>query len=778
MTERISRQDILDFISNADGKVGKREIARAFNIKGSEKIILKRWLKEMLADGQIEGNTREGLRPGGVLPSVSMVQVTHRDEDGELHGHPIVRGETLDAYDVIITSRQRPPAPGDRVLARLKKTEGTTYQASVMRKIATPTGLRFIGVVTKAQSGLRVDPTDRRERNDYPVQGETDAEQGDLVWAEKLSGDEPAWRKRDQKVKILEVICRADDPGAFSLIALAEQGIPLDFDAEVLQQAAEVGPISQSIYEDLRALPFITIDPADARDHDDAVLAVPDPDSDNQGGFQVYVAIADVAAYVQPETAMDREARKRGNSVYLPDRVVPMLPERLSTDLCSLRPDEDRPALVVRMRVNKYGEITKHSFTRALITSKARLSYQQAQLAFDGAPDEDCAPLQDVVLTPLWQAYLLMAQARDKRSPLNLDLPERKVVMNEQKQIVDIFVPQRLEAMRLIEELMVSANVCAAKTLEKHKQGLIYRIHDAPALEKVHALADFLKPLGVKLDLGQPLIPRLFNRVLMGARKQAGEEDADLGFMTQEAVLRTQSQAIYSPNNIGHFGLALSQYAHFTSPIRRYADLTVHRALIAALNMGEDGLCVDEEELAPIAEHISSTERRAMLAERSAKDRYLSAFLAERVEELFDGTISGISSAGLFVKLSHTGADGLLPASRLGSERFYKDEDGLTLTGGTTGLTFKVGQSLRVRLVKAEPIKGGLLFSLAEGGSYEKDSRPAPARRGRPLGKMGKRHKAAKAAKGRANSGKPGSKPPKKSKSRAGRRRAKTKLKK
>ncbi|MGC6471716.1 MAG: ribonuclease R [Parvibaculales bacterium] len=778
MNERISRQDILDFISAAEGKVGKREIARAFNMKGSEKIILKRQLKEMLADGQIEGNTREGLRLGGVLPSVSIVHVTRHDEDGELHGHPVVRGETLTDYDVIITSRLRPPAVGDRVLARLKKIDGTTYQASVMRKITTPTGTRFIGVVTKTDSGLRVDPTDRRERNDYPVRGETQAQPGDLVWAEKLSGEAPAWRKRDQKVEITEVICRADDPGAFSLIALAEQGIPLAFDNEVLHEADCVRPVSFDNYEDLRALPFITIDPADARDHDDAVLAVPDPDNDNQGGFQVYVAIADVSAYVGLGSAMDREARKRGNSVYLPDRVVPMLPERLSTDLCSLRPGEDRPAMVVRMRVNKQGEVSKHSFIRAVISSKARLSYEQAQLAFDGAPDEACAPLQDKVLVPLWQAYQLMAQARDKRSPLNLDLPERKVVMNEQKRIVDIFIPERLEAMRLIEEMMVSANVCAAKTLEKHRQSLIYRIHDAPALEKVHALADFLKPLGVKLDLGQPLIPRLFNRVLAGARQQKDDDGENLGFMTQEAVLRTQSQAIYHPNNIGHFGLALSQYAHFTSPIRRYADLTVHRALIAALNMGADGLSADDDELAPIAEHISATERRAMLAERSAKDRYLSAFLSERVDEVFDGTISGISTAGLFVKLTHTGADGLLPVSRLGSERFYKDEDGLTLTGGTTGLIFKIGQSLRVRLLKAEPIKGGLLFSLAEGVAFPDSDRPTPARRGRPLGKMGKKGKKHKSVKSGAKAGKSGNKPPKKSKSRAGRRRAKAKLKK
>ncbi len=783
MNERISRQEILDFIANANGKVDKREIAKAFHIKGSEKIILKHQLKEMLAEGLLETQGRDGLRIAGELPSVGIVDITHQDEDGELHGHVVLRGKRLDKLDIIITSSMKAPTIGERILARLKKLDETTYRAFIMRKIAPPRDTRFIGIVIKTPSGFRIDPVNRRERYDYPLQSNQGAHVGDLVWAEKISTGKTPWRKRNQQVKIEKLICHFDDPGAFSLIALAEQAIALEFDANVLRDAKAIPKIKIDNRDDLRALPFITIDPSDARDHDDGVLAIPDPAADNQGGFQVFVAIADVAAYVPADSAMDQAAQKRGNSVYLPDRVIPMLPERLSTDLCSLRPHEDRPALVVRMCVTKNGEITKHKFFRAMINSKARLCYQQAQLAFDGVPDSVCQPLQETVLKPLWQAYLLMAKARDKRNPLNLNLPERKVIMNEQKQIVDIFVPERLEAMRLIEEMMVSANICAAKTLGAHKQAFIYRIHDVPALEKVHALAEFLRPLGVKLDLGQPLTPRLFNRALKGARNITNEDnDENYGFMAQEAVLRTQSQAVYSPFNIGHFGLALSQYAHFTSPIRRYGDLTVQRALIDALGFGEDGATIDETTLRTISEHISSTERRAILAERSAKDRYLSAFLAERIDEVFDGTVSGISNAGLFVKLSHTGADGLLPMSRLGHERFDKDETGLMLTNRATGLTFKIGQNIKVKLIKAEPVKGGMLFGLVnEGGVNEGGSdkgRDYIASRSKLPDKYALRPFNQKRKLVKKSHSKTEKNASKKSKSRAGRRRARAKLKK
>jgi ribonuclease R len=541
------------------------------------------------------------------------------------------------------------------------------------------------------------------------------------------------------------------------LLALAEQDIPTHFPENVMHEAvAARETVALDGREDLRDLPLITIDPADARDHDDAVYAEADSDPKNTGGFHIWVAIADVATYISYGSEMDREARKRGNSVYLPDRVVPMLPERISNDLCSLRPDETRPCLAVKMTIDKTGKRREHQFMRGLMRSAARLSYQQAQAAFDGNPDEENAALHDSVLTPLWQAYQLMAKARDERGPLNLDLPERKIIMKN-GQVTDIFIPERLEAMRVIEEMMVSANVCAAETLEKHNTPLVYRVHDSPATEKLHALAGFVKPLGVAIDLGQPMIPRLFNRLLAGA------QDSDHSFMVQEAVLRTQSQAVYDPENIGHFGLNLSRYAHFTSPIRRYADLIVHRALIRALRLGDDGLHDSEiENLSGMAEHISGTERRAMLAERSAKDRYLSAYLSDKIDRVFEGRVSGLSRSGLFIKLSETGADGFIPISRLGAERFFPDADGLTLSGGTTGAIFRLGMPVRVRLLEATPLVGGLLLELEDS-----EANTAPPRR-----------RVSRTATGRTRRAKPGTKSnkspkKKKSTSRAGRRRAK-----
>jgi ribonuclease R len=475
--------------------------------------------------------------------------------------------------------------------------------------------------------------------------------------------------------------------------------------------------------EDLTALPFITIDPADARDHDDAVFAEPDPD--NEGCYIVWVAIADVAAYVKPASEMDVEARKRGNSVYMPDRVVPMLPERLSNDLCSLRENETRPCMAVRIQIAANGQKTGHQFYRGLMRSVAKLSYAEAQHAFDG----DCLPafvhLNDTVLQPLWQAYQCMVEAREQRQPLQINRPERRIEMDDKGKITRIYIPPSLEAHKLIEEMMVTANVCAAETLEKAKRPLIYRVHDTPPDDRVRALSDFLRSMNVKLSLGQTLLPKLFN----GLMEQAA--DQPYAPTISEAVLRTQAQAVYTIENIGHFGLNLGRYAHFTSPIRRYADLTVHRALIAALKAGKDGQTDAEAEALPdIAEAISQTERRAMLAERSAGERYLSAHMSRQIGESFSARISGVSRAGLFVTLDDSGADGLIPISQLGDERFYADESNMFMTGGTSGISFRIGESVEVELEEATPLKGGLLFSLVDGGTYGGKQKRGPKKRG------------------------------------------------
>jgi len=727
VADQPSRDDILKFVAEQTGKVGKREIARAFRLNGSDRIALKRLLREMAAEGLLEGARKSRIRVQGDLPNVCVIRVTGRDAENHLVAHAIREGDVIDAPDAPLITIVEPGgrgrvnrsaqlvSPGDTALARLTHIHKNQYEARIIRKLggAQPP---IIGVIRLRSDGAWVVPVNRQERYEYRArEGADDLEEDTLVKAEKTS----AARNANATVKIVEAFGSAASPHAFSLIAIAEQNLPIDFPEAAIVEANETKPlaidtdaIDISARTDLRDIAFVTIDPADARDHDDAVYAEPDTDPDNAGGYIVWVAIADVAAYVTPDSAMDKEARKRGNSVYMPDRVVPMLPERLSNDLCSLREQEDRPCMAVRMQIDAQGKKRTHKFVRGLMRSAAKLSYQEAQGIFEAQPGAGSMEL-DRILGPLWQAYLLMAQARDARAPLIIDKPERRIDMNEQGAITRIYIPARLEAHRLIEEIMIAANVCAAQTLEKAQVPLLFRVHDTPAPESLTALADFIRPLGARLDLGQPVVPALFNRIMVKARESEHYPTIS------EAILRTQSQAVYAPENIGHFGLNLAGYAHFTSPIRRYADLIVHRALIRALKLGDDGLTDAEiEKLPAIAEAVSTAERRAMIAERTATDRYLSAFMSDQIGECFKGQISGVSRAGLFIKLDDTGADGLVPISRLGPERFFVDHDKLSLIGGTTGTIFRIGQLVEIRLMEATPLQGGLLFSLEDYASF------------------------------------------------------------
>ena len=741
MDELPTRDAILKFIAESEGKVAKRDIAKAFNIKGADRIPLKRLLREMAAEGLLDGSRKGGLRGQGDLPNVSVIEVTGRNKYGVLTARARLEGSLLDGDDDPLIEiddsgtvrrggrRQNaapPVLPGDVALARLRKQSKYKYIARIIRKLGGD-GQKLFGVVRERPDGLWLVPADRRERYDYKLQADTQAQDADLLACEKL----PSRRMGAKLARMVENIGDAHDPHAFSLLAIAEQGIRVDFPDAVLAEANSVKQAETDAREDLTALPFVTIDPADARDHDDAVFAAPDDDPKNPDGHIVWVAIADVAAYVTPHSEMDFEAKKRGNSVYMPDRVVPMLPERLSNDLCSLRAGELRPAMVVRMTLGADGLKRAHKFYRAMIKVAAGLSYAQAQKAFDDTPDdaqeEAVQALQAPVLQPLWQAYQAMAKARDERQPLRINRPERRVEMDAQGRITRIYVPPVLQAHKLIEEMMVAANVCAAETLEKHKKQLIYRIHDTPPDERVRALSDFLGNMNIKLSLGQTVLPRLFNSLMDQAA------DGPHAPSVSEAVLRSQAQAVYSIDNIGHFGLNLGRYAHFTSPIRRYADLTVHRALIAALKFGTDGQTEEEAaQLESIAESISQTERRAMLAERSAGERYMAAHMSKHIGDSFSGRIAGVSRAGLFVALDESGAEGLIPISRLGEERFFADENNMYLTGGTTGLTFRLGEAVEVELLEAAPMRGGLLFSLREGGTYDaKAKRQTRGRSGR-----------------------------------------------
>jgi ribonuclease R len=719
-----SRAELLRFIHETPGKVGKREIARAFQLRGADRPALKGLLKELVEEGLLERGRRQQVRPAGALPPVAVLEVTLIDDDGQLRARPVDWGEGTPPPRILV-AQGRDPGPalaeGDRVLARLQRNPEGSYLARVIRRLPKLPG-RVIGVLEQVAGSWRLMPTDRKQKFDFVIQpgNRGRAERGELIAAEIVAGQRLGLRE----ARVVERLGRFSDPRAFSLIAIHERGIPTEFSAEALAEAAAARPVGPEVRTDMRALPFVTIDGADARDFDDAVFAEPDTEPANAKGWRIVVAIADVAHYVRPGSALDRAARERGNSTYFPDRVVPMLPEALSNDLCSLRPDEDRAALTVTMSFDADGRKRWHRFERALIRSCARLTYEAVQAACDGRPDRLPTAAAAPLIAPLYGAWEALMRARGKREPLDLDLPELEIVLGESGHVDRVRPRPRYDSHRLIEEFMIAANVAAAEELEHLRQACMYRIHDSPDPEKLRSLRDFLATLGLSFSLGEVARPRLFNRVLDRVRGTPHWE------VVNTAILRSQAQAVYAPDNIGHFGLALRRYAHFTSPIRRFADLLVHRALIRGLGLGADGLAdADVETMAAIGAHISMTERRSMAAEQGAADRYLAAYMADRLGAEFAGTIAGVIRAGLFVRLNETGADGLVPISSLGSEFFIHDEAAQALVGERTGRRHRLGDRVQVRLVEADTVTGSLNFRLTDWEEHE-HAQPAPRRRG------------------------------------------------
>ncbi|MGC3938098.1 ribonuclease R [Roseobacter sp. EG26] len=721
-----TKSEILDWISENPTLTAKRDIAKAFGIKGAARIDLKRVLKELEADGHLEKRKRSYQDPDR-LPPVSVLQVTEQDADGDLFAKPMEwHGEGVEPV-VLVVPRASDPAlgAGDRILARLTlvKADDHNYQARLIRRIgANPK--HILGVFRKTAEGGRILPVDKGSDKEWhvPADATHGAQDGELVEAE-LAG--PKVRMGLPRARI---VSRLGDPSAakaVSLIAIHQHGIPDTFPDEAIAQADQAKPVDLKGREDFRDLPLITIDPADARDHDDACYAHADDDPDNKGGHIIWVAIADVAAYVTPGSALDREARKRGNSTYFPDRVVPMLPDRLSGDLCSLHEGVPRACIAVRMQLDADGNKLSHSFHRGLMRSPASLHYEEVQQAMDGSPNERCGPLLDPVIRPLYATYRALVAARERRQPLDLDLPERRIELDEDGKVVSVNFKERLDAHRLIEEFMVLANVAAAETLIAKKIPLLFRVHEEPSPEKLDALRETARASGYNLAKGQVLKTAHLNRLLNDA---AGSDEAELINMS---TLRSMTQAYYAPQNFGHFGLALARYAHFTSPIRRYADLIVHRALVAAHGWGKDGLRPEDyDELEAAGQHISDTERRSMIAERDTTDRYMAAYLSERIGNEFTGRISGIARFGVFVKLDETGADGLIPMRSIGREYFHYDAEANTLMGSDTGRIISLGQRATVRLAEAAPVTGGIALELlALEGDAIPQGRRSPAGR-------------------------------------------------
>ena len=711
--------------SGRAAKLGKREIARAFSIKGADRVELKRLIAGLVEEGALERRRGSARPKRGALPPVALVDIVTRDADGELVAVPVEWDETVygaaPRIRVEAPRRARPGEPlggvGDRALVRASRDPdaGPNAPAFVGRvvKLLTRERRRQIGVLRIAQNGAaRIEPIDKKQAGREVAvlpDDRGEAEDGELVAFDLL----PRARHGGRLGRVREKLGSLTSEKAVSLIALRAHDIPDVFRPEALAAAARARPAALDAHrEDWRDLPFVTIDPPDAKDHDDAVHAAPDDSPGNPDGFVVSVAIADVAFYVHAHSALDRDALERGNSVYFPDRVVPMLPERISNDLCSLRAGEDRPAIAVRMRLDPKGRKLGHRFHRAMIRSAAKLHYAQAQAAIDGKPDETTAPLLEPALRPLWAAYECATHARKARAPLDLDLPERKILLKPDGAFDRVVIPQRLEAHRLIEEFMILANVAAAETLEENRQKLIYRAHDEPSREKLAALSEFLATIGVKFAKGQTVRASNFNAILARVKGHAQED------LVNEIVLRTQAQAEYTHENYGHFGLNLRRYAHFTSPIRRYADLVVHRALIRALGFGAGAMPeTSASELAEIAARISAAERRAMAAERDTVDRLIAAHLADRLGACFSARISGVTRAGLFVRLTETGADGFVPISTLGRDHFAYDEARHALTAKRSGESYRLADPIEVRLIEVAPVAGALRFEPAEGQS-------------------------------------------------------------
>lgn len=676
--------------------------------------------------------TRKSRPAVDTLPPVAVVDVIERDADGDLFVRLVKAPADAPGFRLAPGEGEKAggaPGLGDRLLVRFEMLESGEREARLIKRLGQ-SAHRVLGVIRKSRRETRVEPVDRRSRETMLLTEFDGArfQDGDLVLAQ-VGGqaDRPHGPRRG---KVLEVVGREDDPRAASLVAIHTHGLPMGFSGAVDAEAlAAVEPTLRG-REDLRAIPLVTIDPPDARDHDDAVYAEPDEDAANPGGWIVWVAIADVASYVRPGSALDQEAHDKGNSVYFPDRVEPMLPEHLSAGLCSLRQGEARACLAARMVFDAQGRKRGHRFVRGLMRSAAKLSYEQAQAAIDGEPDDAAGPLLEAILKPLWAAYAVLKAGRDRRSPLAIESTERRIIIGADGEVASIAQRASLTAHKLIEEFMIQANVCAAETLEQRRTPLIYRIHDAPSAEKLQALADFLATVGMPWSKGEAARTDRFNRLLDQTR------GGPHGEIVNEVVLRTQMQAIYSPDNIGHFGLNLDRYAHFTSPIRRYADLIVHRALIRALGLGDDGLSdQDIAQLKETAEHITMAERRAMAAERDAIDRYVAAFLKDKVGAVFDGRITGVTRFGLFVRLIETGADGLAPISGLGDEYFIHDEAQHALIGERTGARWRLGRQVEVRLKEATPITGGLMLEIL---SDPEAAEPGAKRPGRPLRPAGR----------------------------------------
>lgn len=698
----MNKSDIVNFINNSPKPVTKREISDAFDVKGTEpRIELKHILREIVRENLV---TRH---PGGTygqpeaLEEIAIVEIIDIDIDGDLFARPVEwkRDEKPPRIEVMPDKKGHPTfKQGDRVLARLNRVSKTLYEARVVKRLDNEHG-RIMGMIKLTKGGGMLIPANKKARDDFEIAHNdlNGAKDGDIVSAEIQPG-----RGIRKKARVMEIMGHRDDPKAISLISMSEAGLRERFPEKVIKETEDMDVPDLKGREDLRNIPLVTIDGADARDFDDAVFA-----EKTEEGFHLLVAIADVAYYVTPYSALDNEAYRRGNSTYFPDRVVPMLPEALSNELCSLKPKVNRACMAVHMWIDNNGKMIRYKFVRGIMRSAARLVYEQVQAAQDGMPDDVTGPLLDTVIKPLYEAFTILDKARRERGALELDLPERQVIIDAKGNMTGVRMRTRVDAHKLIEEFMILANVAAATALEAKKSPCVYRIHDRPSADKLDSAREFVESFGLSLPKGQVTQPRQINFLLLKAK------ELPYSHLISTVILRTQSQAVYSPENIGHFGLALQRYAHFTSPIRRYADLLVHRSLIRAYGLGPGGLDEGEEaRLEEICENISNCERASMEAERNSVDRFTAAYLSTKLGAEFEGTITGVTRFGLFVDLKDNGASGIVPMRSLPQDFYIHDERSHALVGRRSGRVFRLGAPVTVMLMEADGLTGSTVLQL------------------------------------------------------------------
>jgi ribonuclease R len=709
-------EQILEFIRNNPDRASKREITRAFQLKGEEKIKLKQLLRQLGADGKIDKGHRSNIHISSDLPPVTVIEITGIDKYGDLTARPAEWSKAANPPKILLYARDKNNriGIGDRALVRLaiNKEKGEIgYVAKIIRKLEYQSS-QVLGVFkTEDENIACVSPTEKKDRNTYLI-AKSDwggAKQGDLVLVQIKPKGRNSKQLKAKPAKVIKCIGSINEPKAISLIAIHSHGIRDEFSETVLNEAKVFKDPTLANCQDLREYPLITVDPSDARDHDDAIWAELDLTDGNQGGCHIIVAIADVARYVLPGSELDKEAWKRGNSTYFPDRVVPMLPETLSNGLCSLHEGVDRYTLAVHMWFDKNGKKKRHKFVRGLMNSIASLSYEEFQLAYDGTLSKRTEHLLATVIKPLYQAYNIIKKGRDYRTPLELTVPEKKIILDNKGNIDSITTRISLTAHKLVEEFMIQANVSAAQEIEQKNIPCMYRVHEQPSLDKLENLRKFMLSIGHNFAKGQVIKPKIFNNLLNNVADTAHES------VVNTIILRTQMQAKYSSENFGHFGLSLAKYAHFTSPIRRYADVLVHRALIYGLKLGNDGLSkTDIENFSETADHISTTERVSMVAERECNDRYLAAWMSNQIDEIFEGKIGGVNRAGLFITLTQSGGDGFIPISSMIGDYFHHDEERHLLEGEYSKLTYQLGDAVTVRLKEANPITGGLILELLD----------------------------------------------------------------